>query len=114
MASNSTTTTKSNSNHMTLDLTHATATSYAAATPSHATTPSHQRPFSSYPANATFNLHSLSLPPLFKRLLKYKQMDFEYAAWTMWWLIVSPKKVYRNIYYHKGTSTVKQHKYHYC
>ncbi|ESO93914.1 hypothetical protein LOTGIDRAFT_153387 [Lottia gigantea] len=39
----------------------------------------------------------------FKRLLKFKQMDFEYAFWQMIYLFVSPQKVYRNFQYRKHT-----------
>ncbi|OMJ07045.1 Protein unc-50-like protein [Smittium culicis] len=39
----------------------------------------------------------------FKKLLKWGQMDFEYALWEMLYLIINPKRVYRNIYYHKQT-----------
>lgn len=30
-------------------------------------------------------------------------MDFEVAMSQMMWLLVSPKRVYRNVYYHKQT-----------
>ncbi|KAK6172900.1 hypothetical protein SNE40_016469 [Patella caerulea] len=39
----------------------------------------------------------------FKRLLRFKQMDFEYAFWQMIYLFVSPQKVYRNFQYRKHT-----------
>ncbi|XP_052674170.1 protein unc-50 homolog [Crassostrea angulata] len=38
-----------------------------------------------------------------RRLLKFKQMDFEYAIWQMIYLFVSPQKVYRNFQYRKYT-----------
>ncbi|XP_041358018.1 protein unc-50 homolog [Gigantopelta aegis] len=39
----------------------------------------------------------------FRRLLKFRQMDFEYAFWQMIYLFVSPQKVYRNFQYRKHT-----------
>ncbi|KAI8878052.1 UNC-50 [Backusella circina FSU 941] len=30
-------------------------------------------------------------------------MDFEFALWQMFYLIITPRRVYRNIYYHKQT-----------
>lgn len=41
----------------------------------------------------------LRLPPIFKRLLKFTQMDFEVAVWEMTHLMIAPKKVFRNVYY---------------
>lgn len=38
-----------------------------------------------------------------RRLLKPKQMDFEYTFWTMLQLVVSPKTAYRHTAYHKQT-----------
>ncbi|KAJ2811879.1 hypothetical protein GGI24_006762 [Coemansia furcata] len=40
---------------------------------------------------------------LWRRLFHWRQLDFEFAAWQMLYLLVSPKRVYRNIYYHKQT-----------
>ncbi|XP_055893713.1 protein unc-50 homolog isoform X1 [Biomphalaria glabrata] len=39
----------------------------------------------------------------FRRLLKFRQMDFEYAFWQMIYLFISPQKVYRNFQYRKQT-----------
>ncbi|KAK7097622.1 protein unc-50 homolog [Littorina saxatilis] len=39
----------------------------------------------------------------FRRLLKFRQMDFEYAFWQMIYLFYSPQKVYRNFQYRKQT-----------
>ncbi|KAI8846175.1 UNC-50 [Chytridium lagenaria] len=39
----------------------------------------------------------------FWRLVQIPQMDFEYALWQMLYLCISPRRVYRNIYYHKQT-----------
>eukprot|EP00043_Microstomoeca_roanoka_P000973 m.30270 g.30270 ORF g.30270 m.30270 type:complete len:258 (+) comp10591_c0_seq1:258-1031(+) len=38
-----------------------------------------------------------------RRLVQIKQMDFDMALYQMLWLIVSPKKVYRSVHYHKNT-----------
>jgi len=38
-----------------------------------------------------------------RRLLKPKQMDFEYTFWTMLQLVVSPRTAYRHTAYHKQT-----------
>jgi len=38
-----------------------------------------------------------------RRLFKWHQMDFEFAAWQMVYLFVSPQKVYRNFQYRKQT-----------
>ncbi|XP_013395265.1 protein unc-50 homolog [Lingula anatina] len=39
----------------------------------------------------------------FKRLFKFRQMDFEYAFWQMIYLFIAPQKVYRNFQYRKQT-----------
>ncbi|KAL8585663.1 Protein unc-50 [Nucella lapillus] len=39
----------------------------------------------------------------FRRLFKFRQMDFEYAFWQMMYLFYSPQKVYRNFQYRKQT-----------
>jgi len=38
-----------------------------------------------------------------RRLGRIGQMDFEVAMWQVLWLVVSPKRVYRSVYYHKQT-----------
>ncbi|CAK8673363.1 unnamed protein product [Clavelina lepadiformis] len=38
-----------------------------------------------------------------RRLFRFRQMDFEFAAWQMMHLFVSPQKVYRNFQYRKQT-----------
>ncbi|KAJ1815162.1 hypothetical protein LPJ60_005811 [Coemansia sp. RSA 2675] len=40
---------------------------------------------------------------LWRRLFHWRQLDFEFASWQMLYLLVSPQRVYRNIYYHKQT-----------
>ncbi|KAH9642585.1 hypothetical protein HF086_011178 [Spodoptera exigua] len=39
-----------------------------------------------------------------RRLFKFNQMDFEFAAWQMVYLFVSPQKVFRNFNYRKLSS----------
>eukprot|EP01025_Chloroclados_australasicus_P038426 TRINITY_DN3956_c0_g1_i1.p2 TRINITY_DN3956_c0_g1~~TRINITY_DN3956_c0_g1_i1.p2 ORF type:complete len:248 (-),score=0.07 TRINITY_DN3956_c0_g1_i1:620-1363(-) len=39
----------------------------------------------------------------FRRLMKPRQMDFEYTFWLMLQLVISPKTVYRHVSYHKQT-----------
>ncbi|KAF8358329.1 unc-50 [Pristionchus pacificus] len=39
----------------------------------------------------------------FRRLVQVKQMDFEFAAWQMLYLLMNPQKVYRNALYRKRT-----------
>ncbi|CAH0760490.1 unnamed protein product [Diatraea saccharalis] len=41
----------------------------------------------------------------FRRLFKFNQMDFEYAAWQMVYLFVAPQKVFRNFNYRKHTKS---------
>ncbi|CAJ0943296.1 unnamed protein product, partial [Mesorhabditis belari] len=38
-----------------------------------------------------------------RRLVRFRQMDFEFAAWQMLYLLVQPQKVYRNFLYRKRT-----------
>lgn len=38
-----------------------------------------------------------------RRLLHFKQMDFEFAMWQMLYLFTSPQRVYRNFHYRKQT-----------
>ncbi|KAI1731861.1 UNC-50 family domain-containing protein [Ditylenchus destructor] len=39
----------------------------------------------------------------FRRLVHIRQMDFEFAAWQMLYLLIHPQKVYRNFMYRKRT-----------
>ncbi|KAF5285503.1 hypothetical protein FQA39_LY16628, partial [Lamprigera yunnana] len=41
----------------------------------------------------------------FRRMLKFDQMDFEFASWQMFYLFVAPKKVFRNFQYRKKTKS---------
>ncbi|KAI9568003.1 UNC-50 [Boletus coccyginus] len=48
--------------------------------------------------------HSPSaLPLIFRRLHRFQQMDFELALWQLSYLCLAPRRVYRNVYYHKQT-----------
>ncbi|XP_041462887.1 protein unc-50 homolog [Lytechinus variegatus] len=38
-----------------------------------------------------------------RRILRFRQMDFEFAMWQMIYLLVAPQKVYRNFQYRKQT-----------
>uniref|UniRef100_A0A2P2I278 Protein unc-50 homolog n=1 Tax=Hirondellea gigas TaxID=1518452 RepID=A0A2P2I278_9CRUS len=38
-----------------------------------------------------------------RRLFKFRQMDFEFAAWQMVYLFIAPQKVFRNSLYRKQT-----------
>lgn len=40
-----------------------------------------------------------------RRILKFDQMDFEFALWQMIYLFISPQKVYRNFQYRKQTKS---------
>lgn len=40
-----------------------------------------------------------------RRLIKFQQMDFEFAFWQMWYLFMAPQKVYRNFHYRKETKS---------
>lgn len=40
-----------------------------------------------------------------RRLLKFNQMDFEFAFWQMIYLFIAPQKVYRNFNYRKQTKS---------
>ncbi|KAH7882325.1 UNC-50 [Phlebopus sp. FC_14] len=43
------------------------------------------------------------IPLIFRRLHRFQQMDFELALWQLSYLCLAPKRVYRNVYYHKQT-----------
>ncbi|KAI9096608.1 UNC-50 [Phlyctochytrium arcticum] len=43
------------------------------------------------------------IPTYVRRLFSIRQMDFEVALWQMLYLCIAPRRVYRNIYYHKQT-----------
>lgn len=46
---------------------------------------------------------SFRVPVIFKRFHRFQQMDFELAAWQLTYLCLAPRRVYRNVYFHKQT-----------
>ncbi|GFZ47725.1 hypothetical protein JCM24511_05472 [Saitozyma sp. JCM 24511] len=46
------------------------------------------------------------LPILLRRLAKFKAMDFELAFWQLTYLVVAPRRVYKQTYHHKQTKNV--------
>ncbi|BGP25318.1 UNC-50-like protein [Rhodotorula toruloides] len=38
-----------------------------------------------------------------RKLSRWPQLDFELAVWQMCYLCIAPRRVYRNVYYHKQT-----------
>ena len=44
--------------------------------------------------------NEIKMPRFFKRMFKFPQMDFEMAVWEIMSLIIAPKKVFRQIFYH--------------
>ena len=54
------------------------------------------------PATSFCSSSSQKLNKYFKRLLKFRQMDFEFALWQALYLFVAPQKVFRNFEYRKG------------
>lgn len=72
----------------------------------------HHRPSASLlglpPSGHYMRTHSASdkLKKLLSRLLKpsrWSTMDLELAAWQLSYLCIAPRRVYRNVYYHKQT-----------
>ncbi|XP_053969450.1 protein unc-50 homolog [Anastrepha obliqua] len=59
------------------------------------------------PANHTRNCLSATSKSYkyLRRLLKFNQMDFEFAGWQMIYLFIAPQKVYRNFNYRKQTKS---------
>lgn len=45
----------------------------------------------------------LKIPVVIRRLLRPPTLDFETAVWEIFYLIISPTKVYKSLYYHKQT-----------
>ncbi|KAF8122851.1 UNC-50 [Boletus edulis] len=60
-----------------------------------------------YPTHSSPTLSNVSLssrvPLIFRRLHRFQQMDFELALWQLSYLCLAPRRVYRNVYYHKQT-----------
>ncbi|KAF9486266.1 UNC-50 [Pholiota conissans] len=54
-------------------------------------------------ASSSRSSSSLRLPVIFRRLHRLQQMDFELAAWQLTYLCLAPRRVYRNVYFHKQT-----------
>ncbi|KAF3053411.1 hypothetical protein E8E11_003460 [Didymella keratinophila] len=59
---------------------------------------------SNFGATSSTRRNEVRMPRFFKRLFKFPQMDFEMAIWEIMSLIIAPKKVFRQIYYHKQTT----------
>lgn len=57
-------------------------------------------PISSTCASATSKIHKFV-----RRLFKFQQMDFEYAAWQLAYLFYKPQQVYKNFNYRKQTKS---------
>ncbi|KAF7291957.1 hypothetical protein MIND_01221300 [Mycena indigotica] len=53
------------------------------------------------PTSATSSVSRI--PIIFRRLHRFQQMDFELAAWQLTYLCIAPRRVYRNVYFHKQT-----------
>lgn len=66
---------------------------------------SFSRPTSPLPPPAHYKSNCMSATTksykYLRRLLKFDQMDFEFALWQMFYLFISPQKVYRNFNYRK-------------
>ncbi|XP_047104337.1 protein unc-50 homolog A [Schistocerca piceifrons] len=67
------------------------------------------RPGSPLPVPVGYRLDCMSAAAkrykYLRRLVKFHQMDFEFAAWQMIYLFVSPQRVYRNFHYRKQTKS---------
>ncbi|CAK9780964.1 unnamed protein product [Cutaneotrichosporon oleaginosum] len=46
------------------------------------------------------------LPIMLRRMTKFKTMDFELAFWQLTYLVVAPRRVYKQTYHHKQTKNV--------
>ncbi|XP_072933139.1 protein unc-50 homolog [Epargyreus clarus] len=72
-------------------------------------TPNYPRSTSPLPAPANYQPTTASAAvkryKYLRRLFKFNQMDFEFAAWQMVYLFVSPQKVFRNFNYRKHTKS---------
>lgn len=55
------------------------------------------------PTKRSSSFHISSITTYLRRIVKPKQMDFEYAFWMMMQLCTSPKTAYRHTAYHKQT-----------
>ncbi|KPJ15517.1 Proclotting enzyme [Papilio machaon] len=72
-------------------------------------TPNYPRSTSPLPAPANYQPTTASAAvkryKYLRRLYKFDQMDFEFAAWQMVYLFVSPQKVFRSFNYRKHTKS---------
>jgi hypothetical protein len=59
--------------------------------------------FASRASRFTNSNGNIKIPIFIKRFFKPPTLDFETAMWEIFYLVVSPKKVYRFLYYHKQT-----------
>ncbi|KAF8579534.1 UNC-50-like protein [Ramaria rubella] len=55
------------------------------------------------PSYASSSSNTARIPAIFRRLHKFHQMDFEMAAWQLTYLCIAPRRVYKNVYFHKQT-----------
>ncbi|KAK1921594.1 transport-related protein [Papiliotrema laurentii] len=46
------------------------------------------------------------VPVMLRRLTKFRSMDFELAFWQLTYLVVAPRRVYKQTYHHKQTKNV--------
>jgi len=76
-------------------------------TPSVASTSSYRSPSSAFlppPANAKSCMSAAAKRwKYLRRLVHFRQMDFEFAFWQMFYLLAAPRQVYRNFAYRKQT-----------
>ncbi|CAG9568376.1 unnamed protein product [Danaus chrysippus] len=76
----------------------------------HSTSPTPLYPRSTSPLPAPANYQPTTASAAVKRykylrrLFKFNQMDFEFAAWQMVYLFIAPQKVFRNFNYRKLSS----------
>lgn len=54
------------------------------------------------PATSMCSSATQKIQKYLKRLVKFRQMDFQFAAWQCLYLFVAPQKVFRNFGYRKG------------
>lgn len=59
--------------------------------------------FSSHAMSGSSGSSGIKIPLVLRRLLHPPTLDFETAIWEVFYLVISPRKVYRSLYYHKQT-----------
>ncbi|XP_033632484.1 protein unc-50 homolog [Asterias rubens] len=67
------------------------------------TSPNGSRPTSPNPMLDNRHTAQAKRRKFMRRLVMFRQMDFEFALWQMVYLLVAPQKVYRNFQYRKQT-----------